>query len=176
MIPLVSDSTRESRRHRGSLVYVASEKFDLTLHERRRASNDPDRTNSRRQLIDELDRIWEECPRNTNDRKEWLWNALEKKCVDPTLLYEPPLLIPGQNGHCETGRHSLEHSLQCRFQIELLDIVNWWGRHGLWLILLQSRVCLGPQIGQHVLYVKTLYQFPKFLDLARELRAMVYKM
>ncbi|KAK8175581.1 hypothetical protein IWX90DRAFT_511253 [Phyllosticta citrichinensis] len=106
---------------------------------------------------------------------EWLGNGLDKLSVDPTPSYESPLLVSGQNGHFETGRHSLDLSLKSRFPIELVDIVSWRGCHGCWLILLQGHVCLGPRIGQHVLYVKTLYQFPKFLHLARELRDMVYK-
>ncbi|KAK7521847.1 hypothetical protein IWZ03DRAFT_404108 [Phyllosticta citriasiana] len=35
-------------------------------------------------------------------------------------------------------------------------------------------VSLGPRIGQHVLYLKTQYRFPRFLDLPRELRDIVY--
>ncbi|KAK7542441.1 uncharacterized protein J3D65DRAFT_613811 [Phyllosticta citribraziliensis] len=133
---------------------------DLTLHERRCASQDPERANSRGQLVGALDQILEECPRNTNNRKEWLGNAIDKISVDPTPSYESPLLVPGQDGHCETGRHRLELSLKSRFPLELVDI---------------GHVCLGPRIGQHVIYLKMLYQFPKFLDLARELRDMVYK-
>ncbi|KAK7632428.1 hypothetical protein IWX48DRAFT_590392 [Phyllosticta citricarpa] len=122
---------------------------DFTPHARRRTSHKPKQEDVQKQLIDALDQILEECPRDTTNRKEWLGNALEKSSIDRMLSAQsqlcrpgPKALLAGRSNQCEAGRHSLELSLDSRFPIKFVDF---------------GCVSLGPRIGQHVLYLKTQY-------------------
>ncbi|KAL1393629.1 hypothetical protein HDK64DRAFT_8951 [Phyllosticta capitalensis] len=136
---------------------------DFDVQQQQRACSSRERQEKRNCLIDALEHIVDDCPREGTGRREWLGAALDDLLQKlppgtPDSLDSAPSLSP--SAPQQPNQNTLDIRLSSTYPLEVVSI---------------GRVSEGPRIGHHALYVKTQYQFTRFLELPRELRNRIYR-